>query len=90
MKKYGLGSPASGENENLSLYKWQEKEVSATAVTGSEKDFEFTATTGANGRVLKSLTGLHATQLIPAMVEADANGLFTYAYYDTDWKIGKG
>lgn len=85
-----LGSPASGENENLSLYKWQEKEVSATEVTGSVKDFEFTATTGANGRVLKSLTGLHATQLIPAMVEADANGLFTYAYYDTAWKVGKG
>lgn len=85
-----LGSPASGENENLSLYKWQEKEISTTVVSGSEKDFEFTENTGATGRVIKSLTGLHATQLIPAMLEADSNGVYTYNYYDTTWKTGTG
>ncbi len=82
-----LGSPASGENENLTLTKWSEKEVSTTTVGASTTVFEFSSTTS---KVIQSLTNLSATGLIPAMVEADDNGLYTYAYYDSAWKIGKG
>lgn len=82
-----LGSPATGENENLSLYKWQEKEISTTTVSGSTPTFEFTAKAT---RAIRSLTGLHATNLIPAMFEADANGAYPYIYYSAAWTAGVG
>ena len=82
-----LTSPPSGENETLTLYKWQEKEVSSTSPGATAKVFMF-ATKAT--RKIKSLTELHATNLIPAQVSANDSGLVEYKYYDTTWKTGVG
>lgn len=82
-----LSSPASGENENLSLYKWAEKEKSTTTVGAATTVFEFS--TKATKKI-KSLTGLHTTNLIPAQFEADTAGLFEYYKYAAGWATAKG
>ena len=83
-----LSSPASGENENLSLWKWAEKEKSTTTVAPATVTFEFSAIAD---RKIKSLTNLHATNLIPAHLEEDTTGLFEYYHWDEGaWKKTKG
>lgn len=82
-----LSSPASGENENLSLYKWAEKEVSTTSVSTGATLFEFSTIAT---KKIKSLTGLSATALIPAHLEDDTSGLFEYYKYATGWVKSTG
>jgi hypothetical protein len=82
-----LSSPASGENMNLSLWKWAEKEKSDTTPNDTLTTFEFSLVAD---RKIKSLTGLHATNLIPAHLEEDSNGLFEYYEYDGGWDTTKG
>ncbi len=82
-----LSSPASGENMNLSLWKWAEKEKSTVTPDDTKTVFEFSLTAD---RKMKSLTGLHATNLIPAHLEEDTNGLFEYYKYSAAWVKTKG
>jgi len=77
-----LGSPPSGENENLWVYPWKEKEVSTTSPGPAVVSFEFTAKAT---NVLKPLLGVTTSPALqPTVCEVDAtNGRYTFAKYVT-------
>jgi len=83
-----LGSPPSGENENLWIYQWKEKEISGVA-PGSVAVFTFTAK--ATNKI-KPLIGVNATNLEPTRFVEDAtNGRYQYYQYVTSaWVLKTG
>lgn len=82
-----LGSPPSGENENLWIYQWKEKEISTTS-PGAVAVFEFTAKAT---NAIKPLIGVNTAALEPTRFVADAtNGRYQYYYYNSGWTLATG
>jgi len=76
-----LGSPPSGENENLWVYQWAEKEVSSTSPGSAVVAFEFTAKTT---NTLKPLLGVTTSPALqPTVCDINSNGRYTFAKYVT-------
>jgi len=82
-----LGSPPSGENTNLWIYPWKEKEISTTA-PGAVAVFVFTAKAT---NTIQPLIGVN-TNLEPTRFSVDAtNGRYQYYTYDTSaWVLKTG
>jgi hypothetical protein len=84
----GLGSPANGENQNISLWKWAEKEVSATDPGAAVTTFDFSTVATVT---IKSLTELADDEVFAATFEETSSGLFEYYHVDEgEWVKTKG